>query len=55
MGTISKSKIKIKNQNNNSKFINLEQFQSGKYDFKTEIRRKVERWVAKTQKNNCTQ
>ena len=40
-------KSKIKNQNNNSKFINLEQFQSGKYDFKTEIRRKVERWVAK--------
>ncbi|MFQ5662167.1 MAG: glycosyltransferase, partial [Candidatus Paceibacteria bacterium] len=31
----------------NSQFTTLEEFQGGKYDFKTEVRRKVERWTAK--------
>jgi glycosyltransferase involved in cell wall biosynthesis len=31
---------------NNDKFVTPEEFQSGKYDFRTEIRRGVERWVA---------
>lgn len=29
-----------------SDFITPEEFQTGKYDFKTEVRRKIERWVA---------
>lgn len=36
-------KRKIQNNNN---FITLEKFQNERYDFKTEVRRKVERWVA---------
>jgi len=37
---------KIKNQNNNVKFIKIEEFQEGKYDFTTEIRRKIQKRVA---------
>lgn len=39
-----------KNQNNNLKFINLEEFQNRKFDFRTETRKKVEKWVAKNAK-----
>ena len=40
--------VKRKMQNNDENdFVTPEEFQSGKYDFKTEMRRKVERWVAK--------
>ena len=38
---------KRKTKNNNSKFEILEEFQNKKYDFITELRRKIERWVAK--------
>ena len=39
---VQNEKRKMKN---NDDFITPEEFQSGKYDVKTEIRRKVERWV----------
>lgn len=35
-------------QNDNAKFLNLEEFQKGRYGLVTEIRRKVERYVAKS-------
>ena len=38
--------LKIKNQDDNAKFINLEQFQIKKFGFITEFRRRVERFVA---------
>ncbi len=40
-------KSKIKNQNYETKFISLEEFQNQRYDFTTELRRKIERWVVK--------
>lgn len=41
---------KRKAKSNNEKFVNIEEFQSGRYDLLTEARRKIERWVAKNAK-----
>ena len=41
---------KRKTQNGSRNFITVEKFQNQRFDFKTEIRRKIERWVAKKAK-----
>ncbi len=45
---ISSDKVESPRQSrDNFQFPNLEEFQDGKFDFMTELRRKIQRWVAK--------
>lgn len=40
-------KSRIKNQNDDARFIDPIEFQNGNYDWRTELHRKIERWVAR--------